>query len=165
MRTRQSRPRKHRIPVTARKRVRAGRRPTNAPRIARSTCAPAAPDPRSVIEIWRAVLLALLDLSESQVLEFPEERAMVIDVRSHALMRFAGRKAPPCDPRSIAFTLGLIATLVDSDFGEDSLATYCTQLLAPESLAAFERAKGYVACVSPSRWTVVERPRPAPPPL
>jgi hypothetical protein len=90
------------------------------------------------------LVLALLDAAELEVREFSEERAQVRLVRELAAERFAGRPLPAIDPRHLAFTIGVIATMAGSDFASPGPASLCFALLSPSALAEYERAAGYV---------------------
>jgi hypothetical protein len=90
------------------------------------------------------LVLALLDAAELEVLEFSEELAQVRRVRELAAERFAGRPLPAIDPRHLAFTIGVIAAMVGSDFACPGPASLCFALLSPSALAEYERAAGFV---------------------
>ena len=129
-----------------RMRRRSGQRRTVVPRVAR------APRRRNAAPGLRELVLALLEVVELEVLDFPEERAQVQAVRSVVCARFAGTPLPAIDPRQLAFTIGLIATVAESDFSDDGLASLCLNLLSPSALAEYERAKGFVRVSPQSRW-------------
>ena len=90
------------------------------------------------------LVLALLDAAELEVYEFDEECAQVRFVRELAAERFAGRPLPAIDPRYLAFTIGVIAAMVGSDFACPGPASLCFALLSPSALAEYERAAGFV---------------------
>jgi len=129
-----------------RMRWRTRHRRTVVPRVART------PRRRNAAPGLRELVLGLLEVVELEVLDFPEERAQVQAVRSVVRARFAGTPLPAIDPRHLAFTIGLIATVAESDFSDNGLASLCLNLLSPSALAEYERAKGFVRVSPQSRW-------------
>jgi hypothetical protein len=126
---------------------RSGQRRTVVPRVARTP-----PRWRNAAPGLRELVLGLLEVVELEVLDFPEERAQVQAVRSVVRARFAGTPLPAIDPHHLAFTIGLIATVAESDFSDNGLASLCLNLLSPSALAEYERAKGFVRVSPQSRW-------------
>jgi hypothetical protein len=129
-----------------RMRRRTRRRHTVVPRVARAARRRNAPLG------WCELVLGLLDAVEVEVLDFPEERAQVEAVRSVMCARVAGTPLPTIDPRHLAFTIGLIATVAESDFADNGLASLCLSMLSPSALAEYERAKGFVRVSPQSQW-------------
>jgi hypothetical protein len=82
-----------------------------------------------VFAATRQLVMATLDLAEAAVIDIPEEREKVENVRALADARFAGIAPPRVDPLDIAFTIGLVATLAESDFAQPGLSSLLLELL------------------------------------
>lgn len=82
-----------------------------------------------VFEATHQLVAATLDIAEAAVADVPEEREKVRNVRVLAECRFAGRTAPEIDPRDIAFTIGVVATLAESDFAKPGISSLLLELL------------------------------------
>ena len=89
---------------------------------------------------WRELVLSMLELAEREVVESPEERAQVQTVQRLAAAQFARQPLPPFDPQHLAFTIGLVATLVESKVSSPGLTSVGVELLSPSALVEYERA-------------------------
>ena len=103
----------------------------------------------------------MLELAELEVRDCPEQRAQVQTVQRLAAAQFAGQPLPPFDPNHLAFTVGLVATLVESHFSSPALTSVGVELLSPSALVEYERAARSVrvrAC--PATFAVVTERKP-----
>ncbi len=82
----------------------------------------------NVVAATEQLVMASLDLAESATRDFPEEVEKIRRVRRLVEARFAGEPAPRTDPRDLAFTIGLVATLADSHFGREGIASLLVDL-------------------------------------
>lgn len=82
-----------------------------------------------VFAATRQLVMATLDLAERAVADVPEEREKVQSVRALAEARFDGHEAPKVDPPDLAFTIGLVATLAESDFSQPGLSALLLEVL------------------------------------
>jgi hypothetical protein len=82
-----------------------------------------------VFAATRQLVMATIDLAERAVADVPEEREKVENVRALAEARFDGREPPRIDPLDIAFTIGLVGTLAESDFSQPGLSSLLLELL------------------------------------
>lgn len=87
----------------------------------------------SAVDAFEGFVHATFDVAEEAVLDAPRQHAKVQRVRDAVIARLGGDNAPAAELADIVFTVGLLAQLVDDDFGGLGLAGLPDTLLATPS--------------------------------